>query len=844
MTRGRTLMTALTAGALATPPASRAAEAGALTLVETGIPAAVIVLAEEPTRVAEFAARELQHHIRLISGAVLPIDRRGTSAPGTRILVGDSPALRRAGVDVAKLAFEEYIIRLRPNELILAGHDAPAAAEDLVYDMEHLAAGKGWPGFWDERGTLHAVYDFLERFCGVRWFNQTEFGTVVPKTDTLEVRGGDVRRAPAFVYRDALAALADNTRRYDEYVALWTRNTPQFGEWTEAAYPALRGQYSNQGAFDAARGNMALLFALRMRNGGRITRCNHSLYGYYDRFWEKSKSRPNLFVAKRPEMFAQGYEGKPPQLCYSSPELIRQVAQDARDYYDGKSTGADQGIFWRPALPNLFPVEPMDNSSFCRCPRCQAFFQTEDRTAKGLYSRGTHSNYFFQFVNRVANELNKTHPDKQIVTLAYMTHARMPDFKLNPNVVVQFCFTANRAPHSPNYKHELKILKEWADEGVGRPLYLWLYYTFPKERAVNGKYHCFPGFFSRTIGREFKLFKKYGIQGMFHCGYGQEVEAYLTFKLMDDPGLDVDDLLDDYFTGLYGKAGKPLKRFYLGVEKVFSNPGLRPKKKLSGPQLNWGVLGTRKRMTRYAALVARARKLAETPEQKARVDLFDKAFLSYMQAGRKQYLDRSRAPIPSVTAPRVAPAGGDPAKVAWDRAGELGENWYQRGGNTPSKRRLGGRIAHDGAYLYLELTDRCDTSKLVASPMVFPFDDWEVFLANQREVPYRQYAVSPTGLVESLSHGEVNFRMNVKIENPGVKAISDASAADRWITRLAIPFDRGLSEGIRPGETVYMNILRVSSPGVSGEPRLGLDTWVSYCTVHEVDRLAAIKLAE
>lgn len=822
--------------------ASAAVGAGAVELVESGTPKAVIVLAASPTRVAEFAALELQHHIRLTTGATLPVVKADRLPERTWILVGAHPEAERMGVDPSALAFEEYVVRfVAPAGVILAGRDCPDTG-DIVYDMADLASAKGWPGFWDERGTLHAVYDFLERFCGVLWLNQTELGTVVAVSDTLEVSGRDLRRAPAFRYRDALAALGDSPQRYDEYVNLWPWYAPELDEWAAAAYPSLREQYPNDQRFLAARGNMARLFCLRRRNGGEICRCNHSLYGYYDRFWEKSPGRPELFVGRRPGMFAKGYEGKPPQLCYTSPELIQQVAQDARDYYDGKSSGAEQGIFWRPALPNLFPVEPMDNSSFCTCARCQAFFG-EDTAGKGLYSKGTHSGYFFNFVNEVAKELGTTHPGRKVVTLAYMTHAYLPDFAMEPNVAVQFCFTANRAPYSPNYAHEMDILRAWAEKGGERPLYLWLYYTFPRERAVNGKYRCFPGFFAHTIEDQFRLFRRYGVLGMFHCGYGQEVEAYVTFKMMDDPSLDVDDLLDQYFNGLYGRAARPLKKLYLEIEKTFSDPKLRPKERVSGPELNWGCLGTEERMDRYGKLVARARELASTERERGNLGLFEKAVWQYMVAGREQYTTRMSAPIPSLTAPRVAAAGGDTSRVQWQHAADMGGTWFQRGGDKPSPRRFGGRLAHDGGFLYIELSDPCDTSKLETSSMVFPFDDWEVFLAGQRAVPYRQYAVSPTGLLASLSHGEVNFRMNVKMPNPGVRATSDTSAPDRWVVRMAIPFEGGLPEAMRPGETVFLNVLRVSSPGVSGESPYGLDTWVAFCTVHEVDRLAAVRLA-
>jgi hypothetical protein len=190
----------------------------------------------------------------------------------------------------------------------------------------------------------------------------------------------------------------------------------------------------------------------------------------------------------------------------------------------------------------------------------------------------------------------------------------------------------------------------------------------------------------------------------------------------------------------------------------------------------------------------------------------------------------------------VPEAGGDAGKVDWSKAAALPGSWYERGGDKPSPRSLGGRIAHDGTYLYLELTDACDTSKLQASPMVFPFDDWELFVAGQRALPYRQYAVGPTGLIVALSDGEVNFRRNVPIEDHGIRAQSDTGAPNRWTVRMALPLASVIAGGVRPGGTLYLNILRISSPAINGTGALGLDTWVSHCTVHEVDRLGEVAL--
>ena len=76
-----------------------------------------------------------------------------------------------------------------------------------------------------------------------------------------------------------------------------------------------------------------------------------------------------------------------------------------------------------------------------------------------------------------------------------------------------------------------------------------------------------------------------------------------------------------------------------------------------------------------------------------------------MRTGRETYVERMKAPIPSVAAPRVPRAGGDPNKVAWNKAGDVGTKWYLRGGKDASRRLFRGRVCHDGEYFYLELVE-------------------------------------------------------------------------------------------------------------------------------------------
>ncbi|NLC58401.1 MAG: DUF4838 domain-containing protein [Armatimonadetes bacterium] len=784
-----------------------------LTLVRDGRPAAAIVLARQPTRAAQLAAYEVQHHIHAITGATLPLVREGEPVDGTALYIGETEAARAAGLTRAHFGPQQYAIKPGPRCLFLVGRDDPAT-DPVVYDLTDPARCRNLPGFWEEQGTLHAAYDFLERYCGVRWLNPTDLGTICPKQRTLVVRPREFRRAPAFQYRDAVGATGDNPGLYDEYVALWTKDTPQYRQWQELAYADLRQRCPDP---EAARRVLAHLFLLRMRNGGEVQRCNHSLYGYYDRYWRDPATR-------RPELFAKGYEGEPPQMCYTNRALIAQVAQDARDYYDRKKTGAELGIFFRPQLPNWFPIEPMDNGSYCKCPDCQALLRED---TGGGFSTGVYSDYFFRFVNEVVRELHRTHPDRGVVTLAYASHALPPaKVKLDPSVAVQFCFTTNRAAGGPDPR-EVQLLQEWGAEAKrsGRPLFLWLYYTFPVETARNSNLHCWPGFFAHAIGEQMRLFHRLGYRGMFHCGFGQEVEAYVTFKLMDDPSRDVDQLLDDYFTGLYGAAAVPMKRLYLEIERTHAG-------KAEGY--------TPTRLAELEALLAQARARAQTEREQRAVALFEVGTWSYLTEGLQQRERVKAAAIPTVTVPRLAAAGGDASRLAWEQAAPLPGPWYQSNSDRPANRKLSGRIAHDGRHLYLELGDACDPTTLQSSAMVFPYDDWEIFVAAQRGQPYRQYALNPKGLKVALSHGEVNFRQNVPLEPAPFTVVSDVSAPDRWVARVVWPLAEVVPGGVTAGGKLYLNIVRVAGPTPQGG--FGIDAWGPFTRVHDVSRLPELTL--
>lgn len=790
----------LASAALAATPARLS-----LTLARDGQPLATIVIAKEATRAAQFAAADLQWHLQQITGADFPIKHDDEPVAGVRLLVGDSKAVQGLGLAPLNLGKQEYLIRFLPEAIVMMGRDRDDRGIVQWSPTPSPEAVATWPSIWDEQGTMYAVYEFLERYCDVRWLNPTESGSEIPKRPTLTVTGSELRRAPFMRYRYAAYPSAEG---YDAYTGLWPADSDGYKTWEAAAYPDLHRKFSDRNAYLHAKRGWNMLFRLRHREGGEICLGNHSLYGYYRRFWAPEAGQEALFEGKHPDWFAQGYAGQPPQMCYTSRGLIEQVAKDACEYFEtGKVyPGAQAG-------GDCFCVEPMDNDQFCKCPDCQKWLTGRDADSP-FFTNGRHSDYFFQFVNEVAKIVGQKHPDKHIVCLSYMTHGAPPEkVKLEPNVIVQYCFACNRLNFDrASYEHEIDLLKQWRQTNPTRTMYLWLYYTFPVEIANGGGFHCFPGFFAHAIGEQFDLFKRYDYRGVFHCGYGQDVEAYVTYRLMDNPDLRVEALLDEYFTRLYGPAAAPMRQLYDTIEQTYSNPANYPEaiatKRIEGhhhqtEEVAWGYLGNERRMAQMQKLMDQAIAAAQTPEQKHRVELFRLGTWEYMLAGRKLYMEHAKARYGGQAAVLRVPYvfSFDPANPKADWSEALSLTGFRSRLAEPTRRKPGARLLTDGAYLYLRVEEDMPQDKLRSTEDVASGDHWDILLATSRTGPERRMLLNPD---KALWRGDRQLEI----------AQLYRSEPQSYSISLRLP----LSEiGKAPGGHILLNLAR-RSPGSDDEP--------------------------
>lgn len=540
-----------------------------------GRPRAYIVTGANASESVLFAASELKLHLDRITGANFSIVETPPAKRKT-ITIATNPKLDRQAV---RISFSKYGIALES-------------------------------GAFPE----YAVYDFLHDYCGVSWLDPTDAGTVVPERPTLTVKRKNSKGKPFAKGRTPTGNYAPE---------LWDAKTPGWTNYLHVAYPSA---FSNR-TFSAALDEIARrkqMFLRRMKSGGDVTHACHSFYDWYDRFWDKKSAQFERF---RPELFAQGYESakRPPQLCYSNPETLKQAVADVRAYFDNGGTRWGKDVCC---------LEPMDNQAFCKCAKCAPQY-SPDRAH--LYSE--HSDYWFRFVNAVAKEIAKSHPKKKISTLAYYSHAGVPTFKLQPTVVVHFCFECNRIPYTVKKDIEEDLLRGWRAAYAKRPFGLWMYNTFPKERITReAGVHCFPGFFAHVLRDEYKLFAKLDIsENIYNCGFVDDYENFLSLRWMWNPKEPLESLEDEYFAS-YGAASAPLREFYRTVEERYCTTANYPPKLIEGrchqtSTLAWDVLGTPDLLRKLERLMDEAENLADTPLAKAHVANWREGIWQYIKSG-------------------------------------------------------------------------------------------------------------------------------------------------------------------------------------------------------------------
>ncbi len=447
-----------------------------VTIAQDGTAKAVIVVAEDAPEPVQHAAAELADFLRQISGATFAISHT-LDADKSRLLVGPKAAkLVDANFSTDGLDHDGIIIRTAGNDLILAG---------------------GYP-----RGTLYAVYTFLEDEMGCRWWSSKV--STIPKKSTMTIGELNVRYVPPLEYRESFW--------YDAFD----------GDW------AVRNK---------CNGNSERLDS---KHGGK-----HRYEGFVHTFYPLIP--PDKYFEAHPEWFSEidGKRGhKRAQLCLTNEEMRIELVKNLKERLRNNPQAT------------IASVSQNDWHGNCKCSQCAAI-EAEEGSPAGLMLR---------FVNAVAEDIEEEFPNVAISTLAYQYTRKPPRItKPRDNVIVRLCSIecSFSVPLSDERNSTFRDdIIGWSK--ICDRLYIWDYTTnfrhhimpHPNLRVLgpNVKFfvdHSVKGIFE---------------QGAYTTNGAEmaELRAWVLAKLLWDPTRDGQELIDEFIAGYYGPAG-PYIREYLRI---------------------------------------------------------------------------------------------------------------------------------------------------------------------------------------------------------------------------------------------------------------------------------------
>jgi hypothetical protein len=539
----------------------------AVTIVKDGQPQAIIVTAEKPSASATRAAAELQKFVELMSGAKLPIQTDATPPAGPVLLVGRSKLT--TGVDIPSgtdrdFTREGFVLKTRGEQVVLAGN------EDGDFNGKY-------------HGTEYSVYELLERL-GCRWYFPGDYGQVVPKLKTITVPNLDVAQRPSFVVRNVWTSLvADITGDLDDFLL---RNKGTTRADTIFAFP---GDGTIQNLVPLAK-----------------------------------------YAKQYPEIYAMNRDGKrqdestPPHMtmvCMSSPKAVELAALSIGDFFRDHPDA------------NSYGFSAPDSAAICYCPLCTARMHDIPQDRGNVISASDgQSNFlfrsisdpYFNFVNNLAWEVNKSFPDKYLVTLAYATRVLPPEGLEQPwnkNVIIQLAqypASPNRALGTPTSVFAMRQMRTLA--GWSRMTPKMLVYDYDPDADFSRM----PFWRSRAIARDMRTYHQHHVAGFTTEGnntfFKTGLNYYIRTRLMWDVNADPEALLADFYKNFFGPAAVPMQQFGESIETMLdSSPD-----NFAYQPFNWDWSATypREKIAALAPLLDRAEQLVNTPEQKQRVHLY------------------------------------------------------------------------------------------------------------------------------------------------------------------------------------------------------------------------------
>jgi hypothetical protein len=476
-----------------------AQDSSAINLAQNGKTSYVIALASDAIPAEKTAADELQKYLQQVTGAPFLVkSETAVKANTPQILVG-------AGVRTKLLLPNQNW-----NALGLDGIVLKTVGKNII-----LAGGR-------PRGSLYAVYEFLENSAGCRWW--APGAETIPSRKTLRVAPLNTTYVPPF--------------RYREHFTTDVQTDP--------------------------------IFATKMRNNGYYQSQTPEWGGHYTILGFCHTFDKLLPVAENfkdhPEWYSDPANGDKPCTANSVQPTYHTTQPDLTnpEVLEAMTKGA---IAWIDANPEAkyISISQNDGGAFCMTPEAQAIIERE----------GAISGLLLQFVNKVADRIHEKYPNIIVETLAYTATLSAPKtIRPAANVVIRYANIhgdVGRPLESESNTGREKFTA-WAD--ISPQLFMWNYVS-------NFTTLMYPHPNWDGLAKDLRYFAAHNVTDIFEQGDAYtnnlsdfvQLRTWLMGKLMWNPNLDQDKLITEFTNGYYGAAAPYMRAYLYGVLKAYRATG-------------------------------------------------------------------------------------------------------------------------------------------------------------------------------------------------------------------------------------------------------------------------------
>ena len=488
-------------------------------IVKNGKPCADIVVAENAGAETLSAAKDLQEHLRLISGATLKIvPPAGAKAP-TLVCVGESSCTGRAGYRMPDFTSSGYDILVKGNRIVLTGPVlAPAGTgtspERGIHPHSALRIPVS-PSPAGDNGVRHAVTAFLEHL-GVRFYAPGKEGTILPRLADIRVSDFRETRTAAFARREYLAGT-------DAETLAW---------------------FAHLKSGSSLKRIGVLPVAEVVKEGQE----RHPEWAARDSDGEKMLTNDGCVFPK-----------------FTEKSLILACAERAKKIFDADPQ-LEQLLIVLPAMRGLADAQE----------------QTAARVP-GVYPQDIANNLTAAFASQVAEQVAQSHPGKKIVWQGRTNGrpplpAKFADnLRCCPTGTAPVSYAA-----AGSRKNGIQALKKISDIFNTKKMQQREWWNeFSSPGTVRQGYYFMHGLKEMRMAQK-DLISGFLMDAAVDSATGKLAELplmhfmyYLNSKLLWDPELDVDSEIDEYCRLWFGPAAREMKSFMFLWENIAARPAPR-----------------------------------------------------------------------------------------------------------------------------------------------------------------------------------------------------------------------------------------------------------------------------